>query len=76
MRGSDGISTGNAPRSRCAATTCSRAACPSPASATGGQWLDMDSGAYSRTFTVHFSYRFGSYKGGGTKEVDTSRFGH
>ena len=41
-----------------------------------GQWLDMDSGAYSRTFTVHFSYRFGSYKERRHKEVDTSRFGH
>ena len=41
-----------------------------------GQWLDMDSGAYSRTFTVHFSYRFGSYKERKHKEVDTSRFGH
>ena len=40
------------------------------------RWLDMDSGAYSRTFTVHFSYRFGSYKERKHKEVDTSRFGH
>lgn len=41
-----------------------------------GQNLDMDSGAYSRAFTVHFSYRFGGYKKKEIKKVDTSRFGH
>lgn len=41
-----------------------------------GQNLDMDSGSYSRAFTVHFSYRFGGYKKKETKKVDTSRFGH
>ena len=40
-----------------------------------GQYLDMNSAAYSRTFTVHFSFRFGGYKKKEIKEVDTSRFG-
>lgn len=40
-----------------------------------GQHLNMNSGFYSRAFTVHFSYRFGGYKKKEIKEVDTSRFG-
>lgn len=41
-----------------------------------GQNLDMNSGFYSRSFSLHFSYRFGGYKNKETKRVDTSRFGH
>lgn len=41
-----------------------------------GQWLDMGSQRYTRTTTLHFSYRFGGYKERKHKEVDTSRFGH
>ncbi|HBL70778.1 MAG TPA: TonB-dependent receptor [Alistipes sp.] len=41
-----------------------------------GQWLDMGAQRYTRTATVHFSYRFGGYKAKKHKEVDTSRFGH
>ena len=41
-----------------------------------GQYLDMDSGAYTRSVTVHFSYRFGGYKEKKHTKVDTSRFGH
>lgn len=41
-----------------------------------GQHIDMNSGSYSRTVTLHFSYRFGGYKEKKRKEVDTSRFGH
>lgn len=41
-----------------------------------GQNLDMNSGFYSRTFTIHFSYRFGGYKKKEIKGIDTSRFGH
>lgn len=41
-----------------------------------GQYLDMNSAAYSRTFTLHFSVRFGGYKKKEIKKVDTSRFGH
>ncbi|MDD3038733.1 outer membrane beta-barrel family protein [Bacteroides sp.] len=41
-----------------------------------GQHLDMNSAFYSRTFTLHFSYRFGGYKKRDIKKVDTSRFGH
>ena len=41
-----------------------------------GQKLDMNSGFYSRAFTIHFSYRFGGYKKKETKKVDISRFGH
>ena len=41
-----------------------------------GQWIDMGSQRYTRTATVHFSYRFGGYKAKKHKEVDTSRFGH
>lgn len=41
-----------------------------------GQYLDMNSSFYSRSFTIHFSYRFGGYKKKEIKKVDTSRFGH
>lgn len=41
-----------------------------------GQHLDMNNAYYSRTFNVHFTYRFGGYKKKEIKEVDTSRFGH
>lgn len=41
-----------------------------------GQYLDMDSGAYTRAFTVRFSLRLGGYKEKKRSEVDTSRFGH
>ena len=41
-----------------------------------GQYLDMDSGTYTRSVTVHFSYRFGTYKEKRHKTVDTSSFGH
>ncbi|MEG0808393.1 MAG: outer membrane beta-barrel family protein [Alistipes sp.] len=41
-----------------------------------GQHIDMDSGLYTRTVTLHFSYRFGSYKEKKRTQVDTSRFGH
>lgn len=41
-----------------------------------GQHIDMDSGAYTRAFTIHFAYRFGGYKEKTRKKVDTSRFGH
>ena len=41
-----------------------------------GQWLDMGAQRYTRTVTVHLSYRFGSFKERKHKEVDTSRFGH
>ena len=40
-----------------------------------GQYLDMNSGFYSRALTIHLSYRFGGYKKKDIKEVDTSRFG-
>ena len=39
-----------------------------------GQNLNMDSGFYSRAFTLHFSYRFGGYKKKEIKGIDTSRF--
>lgn len=41
-----------------------------------GQYLNMNGTAYSRTFTLHFSYRFGGYKKKEIRNVDTSRFGH
>lgn len=41
-----------------------------------GQYLDMNTPFYSRTVTVHFSYRFGGYKKKEIRNVDTSRFGH
>lgn len=40
------------------------------------QYLNMNSTAYSRAFTLHFSYRFGGYKKKEIRNVDTSRFGH
>ena len=39
-----------------------------------GQNLNMNSGFYSRAFTLHFSYRFGGYKKKEIKGIDTSRF--
>ena len=39
-----------------------------------GQKLNMNSGFYSRAFTLHFSYRFGGYKKKEIKGIDTSRF--
>lgn len=39
-----------------------------------GQNLNMNSGFYSRAFTLHFSYRFGGYKKKEVKKIDTSRF--
>lgn len=41
-----------------------------------GQNLNMNSGFYSRAFTIHFSCRFGGYKKKEIKKIDTSRFGH
>lgn len=41
-----------------------------------GQYLNMNGTAYSRAFTLHFSYRFGGYKKKEIRNVDTSRFGH
>lgn len=41
-----------------------------------GQYLDMNTPFYSRTVTLHFSYRFGGYKKKEIRNVDTSRFGH
>lgn len=41
-----------------------------------GQNLNMNSGFYSRVFTIHFSYRFGGYKKKEIKKIDISRFGH
>lgn len=41
-----------------------------------GQYVDMNSAFYSRSLTIHISYRFGGYKKKEIKEVDTSRFGH
>lgn len=40
------------------------------------QYLNMNGTAYSRAFTLHFSYRFGGYKKKEIRNVDTSRFGH
>lgn len=40
-----------------------------------GQYLDMNSAFYSRSFTINFTYRFGGYKRKEVKGVDTSRFG-
>lgn len=39
------------------------------------QYLDMNSGFYSRAFTMHLSYHFGGYKKKEIKGIDTSRFG-
>lgn len=41
-----------------------------------GQYLDMDTGYYTRNIEVRFAYRFGGYKEKKGREVDTSRFGH
>lgn len=41
-----------------------------------GQYLDMNTGFYTRTVTLNFTYRFGGYKKPKVKDVDTSRFGH
>lgn len=40
----------------------------------GGQWLDMDTGGSTRTLSVRFSWRLGSYRERERKEADTSRF--
>ena len=40
------------------------------------QNIDMESGAFTRMFTVYFSYRFSGYKEKTRNKVDTSRFGH
>ena len=40
------------------------------------QYLDMDSGYYTRTVSLNFTYRFGGYKKQKVKGVDISRFGH
>lgn len=39
-----------------------------------GQHLDMNNDFYSRSFTIHFSYRFGGYKKKEAGKIDTSRF--
>ena len=49
---------------------------PKTAVRYGGQCLDMDSGAFTRTATLRFSLRFGNWKERKHDEVDTSRFGH
>ena len=41
-----------------------------------GQHLDMNTGFYTRTVSLNFTYRFGGYKKQEIKGVDTSRFGH
>jgi hypothetical protein len=41
-----------------------------------GQNLDMNTGGYTRNFSLNFTYRFGGYKATKKKDVDTSRFGH
>lgn len=40
-----------------------------------GQYLNMDSGFYTRSVTMNIAYRFGDYKKKESKKVDTSRFG-
>lgn len=40
-----------------------------------GQYLDMNSAFYSRSFTINFTYHFGGYKRKEIREIDTSRFG-
>lgn len=42
----------------------------------GSQYMDQDTNKYTRSVSLHFSYRFGGYKKKEIKEVDTSRFGH
>ena len=39
-----------------------------------GQYLDMNTGFYTRTVSLNFTYRFGGYKKQEVKGVDTSRF--
>lgn len=39
-----------------------------------GQYLDMNTGFYTRTVSLNFTYRFGGYKKQEVKVVDTSRF--
>lgn len=41
-----------------------------------GQYIDMNTGFYTRTISLNFTYRFGGYKKQEVKGVDTSRFGH
>ncbi len=41
-----------------------------------GQQLRMDTGAYTRKFSINLTYRFGGYTTKERKSVDTSRFGH
>ena len=41
-----------------------------------GQHLDMNTGFYTRTVSLNFTYCFGGYKKQEIKGVDTSRFGH
>ena len=41
-----------------------------------GQYLDMNTGFYTRTVSLNFTYRFGGYKKQEVKRVDISRFGH
>lgn len=41
-----------------------------------GQYLDMNTGFYTRITSLNFTYRFGGYKKKGIKSIDTSRFGH
>ena len=41
-----------------------------------GQYLDMNTGFYTRITSLNFTYRFGGYKKKGFKNIDTSRFGH
>ena len=40
------------------------------------QYLDMDSGYYTRTVSLNFTYRFGGYIKQKVKGVDISRFEH
>ena len=40
-----------------------------------GQYLDMNTGFYTRITSLNFTYRFGGYKKKGFKNIDTSRFG-
>ena len=40
-----------------------------------GQHLDMNNDFYSRSFTIHFSYRFGGYKTKEAGKIDSSSFG-
>ncbi len=40
-----------------------------------GQHLNMNTGYYTRSVTLSFTYRFGGYKKKEVKSIDTSRFG-